>query len=173
MTDNKKTQKTVKEQQTKAQHSYHNENALEESLVRILGCDIPGSKTVYAGLTRVKGISWAISNAICLKLNIPRNKKISELTKEEILKIQDFMKNPNFLDFLKNRRFQPETGDTKHLITSDLDMARDFDIRRMKKIKSYKGIRHSFGLPVRGQRTRSHFRKNRTKTGVTSKKKAT
>jgi len=49
-----------------------------ESLVRILSYDIPGSKNVYSGLTRIKGVSWVISNAVCLSLKIPRNKKVSE-----------------------------------------------------------------------------------------------
>ena len=42
-----------------------------------------------------------------------------------------------------------------------MDLQNEFDIRRLKKIKSYKGIRHSLGQPVRGQRTKAHFRKGR------------
>ena len=64
-----------------------------------------------------------------------------------------------------NRRKDEETGESKHLLTTDLEMARDFDIRKMKKIKSYKGWRHAMGQPVRGQRTKSHFRKG-TAMGV-------
>jgi|SRR3989344_8133090 len=139
---------------------------LEESLVRIAGYDVPGSRNIYAGLTRVKGVSWSISNAACLKLGFPKSKKISELTKEDIAKIEQFLKNPNIQDYLKNRRFDLETGETKHYIGSDLDMKKDFDIRRMKKIRSYKGIRHTAGQPVRGQRTRSHFRKVGKAVGV-------
>ena len=50
-------------------------------------------------------------------------------------------------------------------------MKREFDIKRMKKIKSYKGARHSAGQPVRGQRTRSHFRSRGKAVGVTKKAK--
>lgn len=131
---------------------------LEESIVRILSKDIPGTKNVYTGLTRIKGVSWTMSNAACLSLGIPKIKKVSELTKDEIKKIEDFLKTPNVPDYLKNRRYDVETGETKHLIGTDLDMKKDFDIRRLKKIRSYKGIRHTTGQPVRGQRTRSHFR---------------
>ena len=45
------------------------------------------------------------------------------------------------------------------MLTNDLDIQKEFDIKRLKKIKSYRGLRHAQGLPVRGQRTRSHFRK--------------
>lgn len=131
----------------------------EEMLIRISGYDIPGSRSVFVGLTRIKGVSWALSNAICLKLNLDRMKKISELKTEEIKQIEKFLEKPEIPAFLKNRRYDPESGETVHLIGTKLDMTKDFDIRRMKKIKSYKGLRHIAGQPVRGQRTRSHFRK--------------
>jgi len=72
---------------------------------------------------------------------------------------------------MKNRRSDPETGEEKHLVGTDLDMKKDFDIRRMKKIRSYRGIRHTSGLPVRGQRTRSNFRKKGQAVAVKRKKK--
>ena len=144
-----------------------------EMLIRILSYDIPGSRNLYAGLTRIKGVSWSISNAICHKLKMDKNKKISELSREEIDKIEDFLSNPDFLDFLKNRRSDPVSGKISHLIGSDLDIAKDFDLKRLKKIKSYKGIRHAAKLPVRGQRTRSHFRtKNKNAAGMKRKPKA-
>jgi len=70
-----------------------------------------------------------------------------------------------------NRRKDYETGEDKHLLSSDLAFTKDNDIKMLKKIKSYKGMRHAFGLPVRGQRTRSNFRRNKGKvTGVQKKK---
>jgi len=129
-----------------------------ESLVRIYGYDIPGSKNLYTGLTYIKGISWSVSNAICHKLNYPKTKKISELSKDEIKKIENFIQSLDVPSYLKNRRADPETGKTEHYYSSDLDMKREFDIKRLRNIKSYRGIRHALKLPVRGQRTRSHFR---------------
>ena len=74
--------------------------------------------------------------------------------------------------FLLNRRKDFESGLDKHLSSTDLELQRDFDIKRLKKIKSYRGIRHAAGQPVRGQRTKAHFRKNRGKSvGIKSKKK--
>ena len=130
-----------------------------EDLIRILSTDIPGSKNIYVGLTKIKGVSFSLSNAICYKLNIDKLKKIESLTPQEIDKISEAIKNPDIPNFMKNRRFDFEDGTSKHLTTTELDLTKEFDIKRLKKIKSYKGMRHSRGLPVRGQRTKSHFRK--------------
>ncbi len=144
----------------------------EERIVRILSKDIEGKMSVYSGLTKVNGISWSISNAICKKLNIDKNRKMGSLSDEEIKKISEFMKNPSVPSHLFNRQIDPETGVNRHLIGSDLELRKDFDIKRLKKIKSYRGIRHAAGLPVRGQRTKSHFRKNKSKgVGIKKKKK--
>ncbi|MDO8509193.1 MAG: 30S ribosomal protein S13 [Nanoarchaeota archaeon] len=144
-----------------------------ETLVRILGYDIPGSKNLYLGLTYIKGVSWALSHAICIKLNLDKTKKIVELSKDDIHKIESFMRELPIPEFLKNRRFDPETGETKHFYGADLDMKKEFDIKRLIKMKSYKGIRHATGQPVRGQKTRSHFRnrKNKKTTGLKREKK--
>jgi small subunit ribosomal protein S13 len=143
------------------------------SIVRVVQTDIPGNKNVLTGLTYIKGVSWAISSAICKILQIDPNKKISELEKKEIDEITEFLKNPKLPEFLMNRRKDFETGKDSHLITAKLDMTKEFDIRRLKKIRSYRGLRHAFGHPTRGQRTRSHFRakgKKRTAIGVKKKK---
>ena len=92
-----------------------------------------------------------------------KKKKIGALTEEEIRKISEFIKNPNIPIFLFNRRKDFDTGEDKHLVTNDLDLKKEFDIKRLKKIKSYRGIRHAAKQPLRGQRTRSHFRTNKGK----------
>lgn len=142
----------------------------EEKVVRILSEDIDGGMKVYAGLTKIKGISWTFSNAICNALKIDKNRKISSLTQEEIKRISEFAKNPKIPKFIFNRRYDFETGKDIHLLGTDLELQKEFDIKRMKKIKSYKGVRHAAGQPVRGQRTASHFRKNKSK-GVGLKRK--
>lgn len=142
----------------------------EEKIVRILSKDIEGKLKVYVGLTEVKGISWGLANAICRTLNIDKNRRIGSLTKEEINKIEEFIKKPNMPTYLFNRKMDIGTGEDKHLTGSDLELQKEFDIGRLKKIKSYRGFRHAVGLPVRGQRTRSNFRKNKKK-GVGIKKK--
>src|SRR3989338_1708480 len=137
-----------------------------ETLVRILGNDIPGSKRVEIALIRIKGVSWTIARAICLKLNIDRSKRIFEMSKEELKRIEDFIRAPELPEFLMNRRSDPETGESMHLSTNALDMKKDFDIKRLRRIKAYRGVRHALGLPVRGQRTRAHFRAKGFAVGV-------
>lgn len=142
----------------------------EERIVRILSKDIEGKMKVYPGLAKIKGVSWGISNAACKKLNIDKNRKIGSLTEEEIKRVSEFLKKPTLPIFIFNRRKDFETGDDRHLVGTDLELQKDLDIKRLKKIKSYKGIRHVAGLPVRGQRTRSHFRKNKKKGSGIKKK---
>jgi small subunit ribosomal protein S13 len=125
---------------------------------------------IYPGLTKIKGVSWSLSNAICNVLKLDRNRKIGSLTDIEISKIVEFIKKmDNIPVLLLNRRNDFETGKNFHLVGSDLELRKEFDIKRLKKIKSYKGVRHAAGAPVRGQRTRSHFRKRKS-SGIKSKK---
>ncbi|VVB83520.1 30S ribosomal protein S13 [uncultured archaeon] len=162
------------EEKAKPEHTHKpkpEEKKYDEKLIRILSKDIEGGLNVYVGLTKIKGISWSLSNAICKSLNLDKKRKISSLTPAEINKINDFVKNPNIPSFLLNRKSDFETGEDKHLIGSNLELQKEMDIGRLKKIKSYKGLRHSIGLPLRGQRTRSHFRRNKRKS-VGIKKKA-
>lgn len=142
----------------------------EDRIVRILQKDIEGKSSVYAGLAKIKGVSWSLSNAVCKKVGIPKDKKIGSLTEEEIKKIENFLKNPELPGFLVNRQKDFETGQDKHLTGTDLELRKDFDIKRLKKIKSYRGLRHMVNLPMRGQRTKSNFRRNRSKGSGIKKK---
>jgi len=147
------------------------EIAAARSLVRIMGTDIPGEKSIHYGLTRIKGISYAFSSALCHALNLDKGRKILSLSQDEIKKISDFATNPKLPTFLLNRRRDLETGQDKHLTVTPLDLQKEFDIRRLKKIRSYRGWRHAKGLPVRGQRTKAHFREGRAVGVVRSKMK--
>jgi len=147
------------------------EQKYKEKIIRILAKDIEGGMTVYAGLTKVKGVSWGFSNAVCKVLKIDKKRKIGSLTDDEIKKIIEFIKNPKLPKHLVNRRADFDTGENKHLVSADLELKKEFDVKRLKKIRSYRGLRHSLGLPTRGQKTRSNFRKNRRK-GAGIKKKS-
>lgn len=164
----KKAQKTEKVEKTETKKRPPQED-LGEVLVRIYGQDIPGSKSIYVGLTRIKGISWAVANALCIQLGLDKRVRVKDMSKESIVQIEKHLHSIELPSFLKNRRGDPETGADKHLLTNNLDIQKEFDIKRLKKIKSYRGLRHSLGLPVRGQRTRSHFRKRGGAVGVRKK----
>ncbi len=143
------------------------------TIVRIMQTDIPGNKNILTGFTYLKGVSWAISNAICRYLGLNPKKKIIDLTPKEIEEITKFIqeelgkKLPNYM---LNRRKDFETGNDFHLTGTSLDMKREFDIRRLKKIRSYRGLRHATGQPTRGQRTKSHFRNKKKNKAVGVKK---
>jgi len=140
-------------------------------LVRIANTDLNGEKDLLFGLRKIKGVNTMIANALCKITNHPITKKIGELSKEEIKKIESILASPiknGIPEWMLNRRKDPETGTALHLITNDLMFSKESDIKRLKKIKCYRGTRHMHGLPVRGQRTKSNFRKNKGKVlGVT------
>ncbi len=131
-------------------------------MVRILNSDLDGNKTIWISLKRIKGISFTFANIICNSLNLDKSKKVGYLSDEEIKRIESIISDPlkhNLKPWLLNRRKDYETGADMHLHGMDIGLSKDFDIKNMKKIKAYKGIRHQQGQPVRGQRTRAHFRK--------------
>lgn len=140
-----------------------------KELVRISNTDIEGKKQVYYGLTKIHGMGYSLSHALCNLLNINQTKKIGELSDTEIKDIENVIKDPSKLpSFLYNRRKDFDTGLDTHVTGSNLRLRVEFDVKRMKRLKTYRGIRHSFGLPVRGQRTKSHFRTGST-VGVMKK----
>ena len=144
--------------------------------VRIAKTDLDGNKAISQALLKIKGMGFMYVNAVCSKAEIDRKKKTGYLTEEEIKKIDDVLKDPlkyKFPIWLFNRRRDFETGENKHLMTVDLTFTQDNDIKLMKKVRSYRGMRHAFGLPVRGQKTKANFRKNKGKTSLGVKKKGT
>lgn len=168
----KKPQNQKSEILAPASNKTSEERRYEEKMVRLMSEDIEGAMKVYPALTKINGVSWSLANATCHVLKIDKNRKIGSLTEEELKKITDFIKNPKIPEFLFNRNRDLETGKNIHLSGTGLELQTEFDIKRLKKIKSYRGIRHAAGLPVRGQRTKSHFRKNKAKgMGVKKKEK--
>lgn len=131
-------------------------------MVRIARKDINGNKTIENALADVKGVGKALSRAIGIVMGLDLNQKIGYLSDAEVEEIEEKIRDPksiNIPDWMLNRRNDYETGETGHLIESDLMMTLRDDLNRMKKTRSYKGRRHEVGLPVRGQRTKSTFRK--------------
>ena len=142
-----------------------------KQIVRLINADIMGNKNISNALRMVTGVGYSLSNAICKVLNVDKTKKIGSFSDQELKKIEDIIKNPlkyNIPSFMVNRRKDYDTGEDKHIVAGDIKLIKGFDIKRMQKIKSYKGIRHAMGLPVRGQKTRSHFRHGKT-VGVRKK----
>lgn len=145
-------------------------------LVRIANTDLDGNKQIGTALMKVKGVGFMFANALCKLAHINNQEKVGYLAQNKVELLDDILKNPikyECPNWLFNRRKDYETGDDKHLIKGDLDFQKGNDIKRLRMIRSYRGSRHAAGLPTRGQKTRSNFRKNKGKvTGVQRKKLA-
>ena len=123
-------------------------------MARLAGIDLPKHKKAYIGLTYIYGIGQTAAKTILNKANVDPDKKVSDLTEEDIAKIRSIM-----------------TSDYK--VEGSLRSEVQQNIRRLMDIGAYRGLRHRRGLPVRGQRTRTNARtrKGKRKT-VANKKKA-
>ena len=144
-----------------------------QQIIRLVEANLDGRKDIESAIRRIPGVSFMFANAI-VKHGGFEKKKLGELSEEEIRKLESVITEPekySIPSWLYNRRKEPSTAKDKHLSASTLEFAVKMDINEMKKIKSYKGIRHSAGLPVRGQRTRSSFRHGKS-VGVSRKKGA-
>jgi small subunit ribosomal protein S13 len=140
-------------------------------IIRIKGTDLDGSKKVSYGLTKIKGIGVSMANTIVKLGNLKADSRLGNLTDAEISKIEDIISDFSKYSIpsrLVNRRKDLESGRDIHLITADLTLSTKNDIDFMKNIRSWKGVRHSLGLKVRGQRTKCTGRTGRS-VGVKKK----
>ena len=143
-------------------------------IVRLANTDIDGEKTFVRGLTSIKGVGMHISVLIANETGIDKYVKMGDLTDAQIEKIQKSLDNitKSAPAWMLNHRKDSQSGEDIHLIGSDIDMRLRDEINIMKKIRSYRGIRHERGLPVRGQRTRANNRKGLA-LGVSKKREPT
>ena len=134
-------------------------------IVRLFGQDVDGTMKAPYGLAMVKGIGYNTARVILMKLNIDKDKRLGELTDHELKKIEEMLANKKIESlpaWIFNRRKDIESGQDLHYVTSDLVFVVRNDIEREKKLKSWRGVRHSLGLMVRGQRTRTTGRTGTT-----------
>lgn len=155
----------------KAKPDFHKEKRTGE-VVRIHSTDIDGSKNLLIGISRIKGVGYTMANALVYKLGLDKKRKLTTLSEKEIETIENAIANPAALSiphWMFNRQKDPESGKDLHLHTSDITLAKKTDIDIMGETKSYKGLRHSRGQKVRGQRTASTGR-GKAAVGVQKKK---
>jgi small subunit ribosomal protein S13 len=135
-----------------------------QHIIRFAGADIKGTQPVTYALTSVKGIGIKVANAIIEKSGIDPETRMGFISNADVEKIEDIITNPaayGIPAWLLNRRKDLETGKDIHVLGTDLIVQTKNDIEEMKKIKSWKGFRHSYGLKVRGQRTKTTGRKGK------------
>ena len=123
-------------------------------MARIAGVDLPLNKRVEIGLTYIFGIGRARSNAILEAAGVDRDKRVKDLTEDDVRKI---------------RQIITEEGKVEGDLRKDVGL----DIKRLMEINCYRGMRHRRGLPVRGQRTHTNARtrKGPRKASIAGKKK--
>jgi small subunit ribosomal protein S13 len=124
-------------------------------MARIAGINIPLNKRVEIGLTYIYGLGRPTSNEILAKLGIEPDRKVRDLTDDEVAKLRDII-------------------DRDYIVEGDLRRERSQNIKRLMEIGCYRGMRHRRGLPVRGQNTKTNARtrKGPKRMQVAGKKKA-
>lgn len=124
-------------------------------MARISGVNIPLNKRVEIGLTYIYGIGRPTSNKLLAQLGIEPDRKVRDLTEEEVVKLRDLI-------------------DGEVVVEGDLRRERSQNIKRLQEIGCYRGLRHRRGLPVRGQNTKTNARtrKGPKRMQVAGKKKA-
>lgn len=113
-------------------------------MARISGVTIPESKQIHVALTYVYGIGPKTSSDILKSANVDSTTRVKNLTDAEVGRIQDII----------NEKFMVE-GELQRVVATN--------IKRLKDINSYRGLRHKIGLPSKGQRTRTNARTRRGK----------
>ncbi len=122
---------------------------------RILGVDIPNDKKAHISLRYIYGIGPKNAAEICGKLSIPEDRRVNQLTDEEILRIRELI-------------------DREYRVEGDLRREVAMNIKRLMDMACYRGLRHRRGLPVRGQRTHTNARTRKGKAvAIAGKKKVT
>ena len=124
-------------------------------MARIAGINIPLYKRVEIGLTYIYGIGRPTSNDILAAIGIEPDRKVRDLTDDEVSKLRDII-------------------DRDYVVEGDLRRERSQNIKRLMEIGCYRGLRHRRGLPVRGQNTKTNARtrKGPKRMQVAGKKKA-
>ena len=111
-------------------------------MARISGVDIPGNKQVWVSLQYIYGIGQTLSQKILAQTTIAPDTKVNDLTEEEINRLREII-------------------DREYKVEGDLRKEVNFNVKRLIEIGSYRGLRHRYGLPSRGQRTRTNARTKR------------
>jgi small subunit ribosomal protein S13 len=139
--------------------------------VRVENTDLDGTKSVQIALTGLAGIGMHTSRTIAKLADVDARKTFGLLDEEGVDRIREVVADykARVPTWMLNRQKDVYTGEAKQLLGTDLRMAIDDDINRMRKIRCYRGIRHETGQKVRGQRTKSTGRTGST-VGVRRKK---
>merc|ERR1712047_44192 len=141
-------------------------------ILRVMNTNIDGGRKVPFALTAIKGIGRRFAVICCKKADIDMSKRAGELTEEETEKLITIISNPRqykIPDWFLNRQKDVVDGKYSQVLSNALDNKLREDLERLKKIRAHRGLRHYWGLRVRGQHTKTTGRRGRT-VGVSKKK---
>ncbi|RPB21927.1 40S ribosomal protein S18 [Terfezia boudieri ATCC MYA-4762] len=141
-------------------------------ILRLLNTNVDGKQKVMYALTKIKGVGRRYSNLVCKKADVDLNKRAGELTTEELERLVTIIQNPTqykIPTWFLNRQRDIVDGKDSQILANGVDSKLRDDLERLKKIKCHRGLRHYYGLRVRGQHTKTTGRKGRT-VGVSKKK---
>merc|ERR1712140_13596 len=143
-----------------------------QHILRVMNTNIDGKRNVMFAITAIKGIGKRYANIVLKKADIDLSKRAGELSEEEVEKIITIMSNPRqykIPDWFLNRQKDIKDGKTGQMMSNMLDNKLREDLERLKKIRAHRGLRHYWGVRVRGQHTKTTGRRGRT-VGVSKKK---
>ncbi|MBQ4443331.1 MAG: 30S ribosomal protein S13 [Clostridia bacterium] len=124
-------------------------------MARISGVDLPREKRVEIGLTYIYGIGLATSKKILQETGIDPDIRVKDLTEAHVSAIREYIENP----------------DNHIVVEGDLKRQIDMDIKRLREIGCYRGLRHRKGLPVRGQSSKRNARTRKGPRRIVSRSK--
>ncbi|KAK6046380.1 ribosomal protein S13p/S18e [Cooperia oncophora] len=139
---------------------------------RVMNTNIDGNRKVPYALTAIKGVGRRFAFLCCRKADVDVTKRAGELTEDDFEKIVTIMQNPaqyKIPNWFLNRQKDIKDGKYSQLLSTGVDNKLREDLERLKKIRLHRGLRHYWGLRVRGQHTKTTGRKGRT-VGVSKKK---
>merc|ERR1712137_929359 len=143
-----------------------------QHILRVMNTNIDGKTKIMYAMTSIKGVGRRFSNICLKKADIDMNKRAGELSDEEVERLVTIMQNPRqykIPDYFLNRKKDIKDGKYSQILANGLDNKLREDLERLKKIRAHRGLRHYWGLRVRGQHTKTTGRKGRT-VGVSKKK---
>jgi small subunit ribosomal protein S13 len=123
-------------------------------VARIAGVNLPTNKRVVIALQYIHGIGQKIAKDIMTTLNLPMERRVSQLTDAEVLQIRELI-------------------DREYMVEGDLRREVSMNIKRLMDLGCYRGLRHRKGLPVRGQRTHTNARTRKGPAKTIAGKKKT
>ncbi|CAB4057746.1 RP-S18e [Lepeophtheirus salmonis] len=129
-----------------------------QHILRVLNTNIDGRRNIMFAMTAIKGIGRRYANIVLKKADIDLYKRAGELSEDEVEKIVTIMQNPRqykIPDWFLNRQKDIKEGKTSQVMSNSLDIKLREDLERLKKIRAHRGLRHYWGVRVRGQHTKT------------------